>query len=195
MKCFRRFTCEKKWKFERIKAIVAHCLLSNCSSCVIYFEQQIEEIRRDNHFRLRLRIKVSLLYSPRGFATPLPQYTYWWSLELRRLHSLFDGSPHSKGEKLIEDFLKRKRIYENLLESTKVVWLVLESNVPSGKTNLPSPPSIDNPRSVVGVWRPNVIDNSAVFIRVTSSSATFTANTASAIMLMIPMESFTRLLP
>ena len=110
---------KKKWKFERIKVIAAHYPSSNCSSCVIYFEQQIEEIRRDNHFRLRLRIKVSLLYSPRGFVSPLPQYRYWWSLELRRLHSLFDGSPHSKGEKLIEDFLKRERIYENLLESLR----------------------------------------------------------------------------
>ena len=159
--------------------------------CSLFWTANWSEIRRDNHFRLRLRIKVSLLYSPRGFATPRPQYTYWWSLELRRLHSLFDGSPHSKGEKLTEE----EDLWKLTWESTKVVWLVLESNVPSGKTNLPSPPSIDNPRSLVGVWRPNVMDNSAVLIRVTSSSATFTANTASAIMLMIPMESFTRLLP
>ena len=106
---------KKKWKFERIKVIAAHYRSSNCSSCVIYFEQQIEEIRRDNHFRLRLRIKVSLLYSPRGFATPLPLMIS----RAARLHSLFGGSPHSKGEKLIEDFLKRKRIYENLLENLR----------------------------------------------------------------------------
>ena len=135
---------------------------------------------------------VSSQFSARLCNSSASEYKYWWSLELRWLYSLFDGAV------LIREFFKKEEdLWQLTCESTKAVLPVLESKVPfsSGKTNLPSPPSIDNPTSLVGVWRPNVMDNSVVLIRVTLSSATFIANTASAIMLMILKDSITSVLP